>query len=234
MFSEILYSFFILLLVCIWLIKWMFLIAFPSNKRDNLRESGMHSHKGGLQKHLMDTWLYLSGKAIELWKDIHVWCFYPLCWSLMIMTNMTFASFSAVYSPSVVKASSLLLHTCDEKLFGKNLEQGQTKLKHQRRTSSPVDFESFVLNSVPTDISELQSCQPDISSEVKGEQLLTCGSFKVLNKAVFFLFLLEFFLSLLSFCRFREAPGRDCLPTGQEDSVPHLPGSKEALWFHTA
>lgn len=107
------------------------------------------------------------------------WCFYPLCWSLMIMTNMTFASFSSVYSPSAGgKASSLLLNTCDEKLFGKNLEKGQTKLKHHRRTSSPVDFESFILNSVPTDISELQSRQSDIPPEVKGEQLLTCGSFK--------------------------------------------------------
>lgn len=151
---------------------------------------------------------------------------------------MTLASFSAVYSPSAGgKASSLLLNTCDEKLFGKNLEKGQTKLKHQRRTSSPVDFESFILNSVPTDISELQIRQSDIPPEVKGEQLLTCGSFKapteLLTERVFLFVFLVIYLFFI-FCRSREAPGRDRLPTGQEDSVPHLPGSKEALWFHTA
>lgn len=112
---------------------------------------------------------------------------------------MTFASFSSVYSPSAGgKASSLLLNTCDEKLFGKNLEKGQTKLKHHRRTSSPVDFESFILNSVPTDISELQSRQSDIPPEVKGEQLLTCGSFKAPTELLTerFFFLSYFFIFL--------------------------------------
>lgn len=86
---------------------------------------------------------------------------------------MTFASFPAVFSTSAgVKASSLLLKTCNEKLFKKDLEKGQTKLEHQQRTSSPVDFESFILNSVPMDISESQSRLPNIPPEVKGEQLL--------------------------------------------------------------
>ena len=42
----------------------------------------------------------------------------------------------------------------------------------------------------------------------------------------------DLFLIHLNDFRSRQAAGRDRLPAGPQDSVPRLPGSQEALWFH--
>ncbi|XP_044063368.1 speriolin-like protein [Siniperca chuatsi] len=73
-----------------------------------------------------------------------------------------------VCSPSGRQPSSPWQNTFDEKQFRKELSQ--TKFKHEHRTSSPVDFKSFIQSSVHTDTSEkeFQSCQAnDTPLEVK-------------------------------------------------------------------
>ncbi|XP_070767957.1 speriolin-like protein [Enoplosus armatus] len=69
--------------------------------------------------------------------------------------------------------SSLWQNTFDERQFRKELSQ--TNLKHDHRTSSPVDFKYFIQSSVYTDTSEkaeFQSCQADVPLEVKGPDRL--------------------------------------------------------------
>ncbi|XP_059194601.1 speriolin-like protein [Centropristis striata] len=78
-----------------------------------------------------------------------------------------------VCSPSGRHSSSLWQNTCNETQFKKDLQQ--TRLKHNQRTSSPVDFKSFVQSSVHTDTSEkseFQSSQTDFPLGVKGEDRL--------------------------------------------------------------
>lgn len=74
-----------------------------------------------------------------------------------------------------MKQSSQLLKTCDEKQFQQDLERAKV------RTSSPVDFKSYVLNSVLTHTTAFQSRQPDTPPEVKGEHLHTCRHFKAVT-----------------------------------------------------
>ncbi|XP_034730611.1 speriolin-like protein isoform X2 [Etheostoma cragini] len=65
--------------------------------------------------------------------------------------------------------SSLWPNTSNERQFRKDLQQ--TRLRHEKRTSSPVDFKSFLQTSVHTDTcekAEIQSCQADFPLEVKG------------------------------------------------------------------
>ncbi|XP_045901261.1 uncharacterized protein LOC123968493 isoform X2 [Micropterus dolomieu] len=69
--------------------------------------------------------------------------------------------------------SCLWQNTFDERQFRKELSQ--TKLKQEHRTSSPINFKSFIQSSVHTDTSEkaeFQSCQADIPLEVKGPDRL--------------------------------------------------------------
>ncbi|XP_078109243.1 speriolin-like protein [Sander vitreus] len=64
---------------------------------------------------------------------------------------------------------SLLQNTSNERQFRKDFQQ--TRLIHEQRTSSPVDFKSFLQSSVHTDTSEkaeIQTCQADFPLEVKG------------------------------------------------------------------
>ncbi|KAL3060340.1 hypothetical protein OYC64_014825 [Pagothenia borchgrevinki] len=71
-----------------------------------------------------------------------------------------------VCSTSVKQATSLCQNTVDERQFKKDIQQ--TKFK---RTSSPVDFSSFIQNSVHTAVSdraEFQSSQAESPIEVKG------------------------------------------------------------------
>ncbi|XP_051263064.1 speriolin-like [Dicentrarchus labrax] len=75
-----------------------------------------------------------------------------------------------VCSPIGRKPSSLCQNTCDERQFRKDLQQ--TKFKHEHRTSSPVDFKSFIQNSMHIDTSGFQSNQVDIPLEVKGPDRL--------------------------------------------------------------
>ncbi|XP_032375590.1 speriolin-like protein isoform X1 [Etheostoma spectabile] len=65
--------------------------------------------------------------------------------------------------------SSLGPNTSNERQFRKDLQQ--TRLIHEQRTSSPVDFKSFLQTSVHTDTcekAEIQSCQADFPLVVKG------------------------------------------------------------------
>lgn len=138
--------------------------------------------------------------------------------------NNTFTLFSSVCLRSAgIRPTSLLQNTCEAEQFNRDLQQA--KLKHQHRTSSPDVFKSFVLNSVPTDSSELQSCQVDIPLEVKGESLLTRSRLTA-NKCCFSRKKQTYFSIYVELCncRSRKDPGRDRLPAGQKDTVSHLPG----------
>ncbi|XP_070690949.1 speriolin-like protein [Pempheris klunzingeri] len=76
---------------------------------------------------------------------------------------------STVYSTSGGKPSNVCQNTFDETQFRKELQ----KAKHEHRTSSPVDFKSFIQSSVYTDTNqkaEFQSCQADLG--VKGPERL--------------------------------------------------------------
>ncbi|XP_035528799.1 speriolin-like protein [Morone saxatilis] len=75
-----------------------------------------------------------------------------------------------VCSPIGRKPSSLCQNTCDERQFRKDLQQ--TKFKHEHRTSSPVDFKSFIQNSMHIDGIEFQNNQVDTPLEVKGSDRL--------------------------------------------------------------
>ncbi|XP_060906450.1 speriolin-like protein [Labrus mixtus] len=78
-----------------------------------------------------------------------------------------------VCSTSGRKPSCLWQNTCEEKDFRKDLQL--TKVKHEHRTSSPVNFKSFLQSSMHTDRSEMlefQSCQADISLNVKDSNRL--------------------------------------------------------------
>nr|XP_020468504.1 speriolin-like protein [Monopterus albus] len=66
------------------------------------------------------------------------------------------------------KPSSLWQSTLDDREFIKHLKQ--TKFEHEHRTSSPVNFKSFIQSSMYTDTceeAECQSCQAVIPPEVK-------------------------------------------------------------------
>ncbi|CAK6960551.1 speriolin-like protein [Scomber scombrus] len=70
------------------------------------------------------------------------------------------------------KPSSLWQNTIDERQFRKDLQQ--TKSSHEHRTSSPVDFKSFIQCSVHTDANEkeVHSCQAEVPLVVKGPERL--------------------------------------------------------------
>uniref|UniRef100_UPI0037E8B434 speriolin-like protein n=1 Tax=Semicossyphus pulcher TaxID=241346 RepID=UPI0037E8B434 len=74
-----------------------------------------------------------------------------------------------VCSASGQKPSShMWQNTCDERDFRKDLQL--TKIQPEHRTSSPVDFKSFLQSSMHTDTSEKaerQSCQTDICLDGK-------------------------------------------------------------------
>ncbi|XP_047455035.1 speriolin-like protein isoform X2 [Mugil cephalus] len=74
---------------------------------------------------------------------------------------------------TVTKPSVQWQNTADEGQFRKDLQK--TRFKHEHRTSSPLNFKSFVQSSVHTDTiddGDLQSCQTDIASDVKGPNRL--------------------------------------------------------------
>ncbi|CAJ1062094.1 speriolin-like protein isoform X2 [Xyrichtys novacula] len=75
--------------------------------------------------------------------------------------------------PDGAPSCSLWQSTLDERNFQKNLQP--SKAKHEHRISSPVDFKSFLQNSMYTDASEkaeFQSCQADVSLNDKDEDRL--------------------------------------------------------------
>ena len=129
----------------------------------------------------------------------------------MINDKNIFTLFSPVSSTFGRKPFVLSQNTCDESKFRKDLQQ----TKNEHRTSSPTDFKSFIQSSVHADGSDFQTSQAHTPLEVKGKCRLT--HFRAVKKKQICLF--EPF-----HCRSKKAPGRDCLPTGQEDSVPYLPG----------
>ncbi|KAM7383584.1 hypothetical protein PAMP_003223 [Pampus punctatissimus] len=69
-------------------------------------------------------------------------------------------------------SSSLWYNTCDERQFRKDLQQ--TKCNHEHRTSSPVNFKSFIQSSMHTDASEkaVHSSQTEVPLVVKGPERL--------------------------------------------------------------
>ncbi|XP_019110710.2 speriolin-like protein [Larimichthys crocea] len=75
-----------------------------------------------------------------------------------------------VSSPSGRNGSSLWQNTFSEKQFRENMQQ--TRFKHEHRTSSPINFRSFLQTSMHTDPSELQSFQADIPPKVKAPDRL--------------------------------------------------------------
>ncbi|KAK5892458.1 hypothetical protein CesoFtcFv8_012835 [Champsocephalus esox] len=107
----------------------------------------------GQENHLLKSMLGLVKENVELR-------------SKMQSSNTDTLEDITVCSTSVRQATSLCQNTVDERQFKKDIQQ--TKFK---RTSSPVDFSSFIQSSVHAAVSdraEFQSSQAESHIEVKG------------------------------------------------------------------
>ncbi|XP_037836420.1 uncharacterized protein LOC112450844 isoform X2 [Kryptolebias marmoratus] len=111
------------------------------------------------------------------------------------------------------RQSNLWQHTFDERQFRRDLRR--SKSRPEPRTSSPVDFKSFLQSSAPRDADETAELRADAPLCVAGNDG-GCRRKQVIK------------------FRSTKTARRDRLSAGQEDPVPCLPGSQAALRIYSA